>query len=111
MGLFNKAVDVVGKGVSIIDQTVIDQDKAMELKADLIKSLGTLMLSGKGASVTKVTICILVGFIVLVGGYVFLFAPQHIKNFKDYALSVTPLIGILIGSYATGTTFQRIQKK
>jgi type II secretory pathway component PulF len=69
------------------------------------------MLTGTGASITKVTICILVGIVTLIGGYIFLFQPARIAEYKDYALSVTPLIGILIGGYATGTTFQRIQKK
>jgi hypothetical protein len=36
MGVFNTVAKIADKTVSLIDQTVIDQDKAIELKTDLI---------------------------------------------------------------------------
>jgi hypothetical protein len=110
MGLLKNITGIVDKSVEIIDQAVLDKDRANELKTDLVKSVATLMLSGKGASVTKVTICGLITIVTLIGAYIFLFKPGDIAGYKDYALAVTPLIGILVGAYATGTTVQKINK-
>jgi hypothetical protein len=110
MGLLKNITGIVDKSVEIIDQAVLDKDKANELKTDLVKSVATLLLSGKGSSITKVTICALVSIVTLIGSYIFLFKPGDIAGYKDYALAVTPLIGILVGAYATGTTFQKINK-
>jgi len=104
LGLFKKGVDV-------IDQVVEDKDKANELKTDLAKSTASLMLTGHGASVTKITICGLITIIVLIGCGVFIFKPDSMNDFKDFALAITPLIGILIGAYGTGTTIQKVMKK
>lgn len=111
MGFFNKVTDIVEKGVGIIDQAVEDKDKANELKYDLAKTANINMLTGGGTSITKITICFLVGIVVLVGTYVFLVNPEKMEDFKDYAFAVTPLIGILVGAYGAGTTIQKIIKK
>lgn len=112
MGLFGiSAGRIVEKGVSIIDQAVLDKDEANRLKADLIKTISTNMLTGKGASITKVTICGLVAVVVISGTYTFLFHPANIPQFKDYALFSGTLIGMLTGAYATGTTIQTFSKK
>jgi len=111
MGLFNKAATIIEKSVDIIDQAVTDVDKANELKADLAKTIAEHMLTGSGASITKTTICVLVGLIVCIGAYIFLTHPENIEGFREFALSVTPLIGFLIGGYATGTTMTKILKK
>jgi hypothetical protein len=112
MGLFKiDPMKVVEKGVGIIDQAVIDKDRANELKADLVKSIAENMLTGKGSSVTKITICGLVAIVVIAGTYTFLFHPQNITVFKDYALFSASLIGMLTGAYAAGTTIQTFSKK
>ena len=111
MGLFKNITGIVDKGVEIIDQAVLDKDKANEINTDLVKSVAALLLSGKGSSITKVTICVLIGFVTILGGYVFLFHPENIENYKDYSLMITPLIGILVGGYATGSTIQKVIKK
>jgi hypothetical protein len=64
------------------------------------------MLSGAGASVTKYTICFLVALVVGSGTWVFV-TGGDMQAFKDYALAVVPVIGILTGSYLTGTSFKR----
>jgi len=110
MGILKNISGIVDKGIEIIDQAVLDKDKANELKTDLVKSIGTLMLTGSGTSITKITICILVSVVTLVGTYIFLAKPASIEGFKDYALSVTPQIGILIGAYGTGATIQKVMK-
>lgn len=111
MSIFNKVIDTVNKGVGIIDKTVVDQDKALELKAELINTISQYMLTGKGESITKITICGLVAIIILTGTYTFLFNPANIPQFKDYALFSGTLIGIITGAYVTGTTIQRVSKK
>ena len=111
MGIFNNIVKVVDKGVDIVDKAVVDQDEALKLKTELIRTLSSYLLSGPGASITKITICILVSVVVFVGTYIFLVKPKYIEGFKDYALSVTPLIGILIGAYGTGAAIGKVIKK
>lgn len=111
MGNIGKLLDAANKAVDVIDQTVIDQDKAIEIKAQLAQKMAELMLTGGGASITKWTICILTGVVVLIGAAVFIFAPENIDKYKDYALFTTPLIGLLTGGYAAGTTVQRVMKK
>jgi len=115
MGLLNKGaekgIDVVRDVVGVIDQAVLDKDKAYELKVDLVKTFIGGMLTGKGSSVTKYTIC---GLVILVVGaltYAFMFNPDSIERAVQYALSVTPVIGILTGAYLTGTTVQTNQRR
>ena len=104
LGLFKKGAD-------IIDKAVVDKDRANELKTNLAQKTAELMLTGKGSSITKITICGLVAIITLIGCGVFIFKPESMNNFKDFALSITPLIGILIGAYGTGATIQKVMKK
>jgi len=110
MGLFNlgKKID---KGLELADQAIVDKDKLNDLKYTLEQARTELMLSGKGASITKVTICGLVIIIVLIGAYKFLFDPVSMNNYKDFVLSVTPLIGILIGAYGAGATLKKFVEK
>lgn len=105
-----KITNLVDKGLSVIDQLIPDKDKQLEIKVDFAKSVAEKMLTEKGASFTKVTICALVSILTLVGVYTFLFAPQNIEKYKDLAVFISPLIGTLIGGYATGTTIQKIKK-
>jgi len=111
MGLLKNISGIVNKGAGIIDELVLDKDKALELKVDLAKSVAEKMLTDKGSSVTKVTINCLVAIVTMVGVFVFIFRPEEIERYKDLALFVTPLIGMLIGGYATGTTIQKVIKK
>jgi len=112
MGLFgNSAGRIVEKGVSIIDQAVLDKDKALELKIDLLKSFAENMLTGKGSSVTKITICGLTIVVVLIGAWVFLFNPDKMSAYKDFVLFAGPLIMGLGGYYLTGTSIQDKKEK
>lgn len=101
----------LGKAGEIIDQAVLDKDKAYELKMALVNNFMTNMLTGAGASVTKYTICGLVSIVVGALTWAFLFNPEMIQRAIQYAGAVTPIIGILTGAYLTGTTVQTIQKK
>ena len=106
----SKIIDIVDKGVGIFDKLVVDKDKQIELKIDFAKSVAEKMLTDKGSSITKVTINGLIAIVTLVGVYVFLFRPGEIERYKDLALFVSPLIGMLVGGYAAGTTIQKIKK-
>jgi hypothetical protein len=108
MGTGTALIDLAGKGASLIDQAIIDKDLANQLKSDLMSKMTELMLTGKGASVTKITICGLVAVVVLSGTYTFLFNPGNFQNFKDYALFSASIIGMITGAYAAGTTIQTI---
>jgi hypothetical protein len=69
------------------------------------------MFSGKGSSITKYTICGLVGMVAAALTYAFMFNHTAIPYAKDYAFAVTPVIGILTGAYLTGTSVQTIQRR
>lgn len=102
-----KLTDLADKGLDIADQAVIDKDKQIELKATLQTLRANLLLSGQGGSITKATICGLISAVVLTGLAKFWFSPVDMVNFRDLVLSVTPVIGILIGAYGTGSMFKR----
>jgi hypothetical protein len=106
MGLLKNITGIVDKSVEIIDQAVLDKDKANELKTDLVKSVATLMLTGKGASITKYTICGLTILVVGIGAWTYLFRPAQMMAYKDFALFAGPLIMGLGGYYLTGTSLQ-----
>ena len=109
MGLFGwkETIDTaIDKVTPIIDQAVVDKDKAFEAKFELEQMRTQLMLSTGNFSVTKWTICALVTLVVGVGSYMFLTDAKTMEQFKDYTLAVTPVIGILIGAYGTGKMFK-----
>ena len=101
MGLFNlsKKID---KGLEIIDQVVPDVDARIKIHAELDTVRAGLMLSGKGAWVTKSTICFLVSMVVGCLCYGFMLDPSLMKNALDFSRAATPLIAVLIGVYGGG---------
>jgi len=100
MGL-KKLIGLVDKGVEIADKVIVDKDKKIELEKALETLRVQLLLTGKGAGITKITICALVSTVVLTGTICFI-TGQDMTAFKDYAMSVTPIIGTLIGVYGAG---------
>ena len=107
MSALDKGLDI-GKGiVGIIDQAVEDKDLANKLKFDLLKMVASGMLTGKGSSITKITICGLVAFIVVSVMIKWLFGSD-LGSAAQLVTVVTPLIGMLIGAYGTSTTIQKI---
>lgn len=113
-GVVGNLTQTLENASNIANKVVVDKDKALELNTELQKIRAGLLLSGKGASITKITICGLVTLVTLVGSYVFLTTPTDSINmvmFKDYALSITPVIGLLIGAYSGGKTIQRVIKR
>ena len=112
MGLFSKLrpggkiIDLADKGLNIAKEAVIDKDKQIELTSTLNKLRTELLLSGKGGSITKFTINFLVASLVLTALAKFWFTPVDLPLFKDLALSVTPLLGILIGVFGGGSMFK-----
>lgn len=103
LGTINKAID---QGSAIAKEAILDKDKYYALQHELQKIRATLLLSGKGASFTKFTICFLVSAIVVTALVKFWIEPGAMAEFKDLAISVTPLLGILIGAYGTGKAFK-----
>jgi len=107
MGFIKKVGEIISKGEDLADQAITDKDKLNELKYTLAKAHAELMLGGKGQSVTKITICGLVSVVVGTLTYTFLFDRGNMSDAIMYAQAVTPVIGILTGSYLTGTSFKR----
>ena len=98
---------IADKGVDILDQKVEDKDKLNELRANLEEIRATALLTGKGQSITKITICGLVTLVVGVLSWVFLMHPENMAEAIRYSTAATPIIGVLIGVYGTAKTVQR----
>ena len=105
-------------------EVATDKDKLNELQYKLAMIQAQSMLSGKGASITKITICGLVSLVVGTGAYMFLrivdflltsgITPENLElvkilmgTYSDYAIPSVALIGLITGSYLTGTSFKR----
>jgi hypothetical protein len=107
MGIIKKTIGLIDKGLDIGKEAVTDKDKLNELQYTLQTVRAQLLLSGSGQSITKITICALVSLVVGVLSWTFMLHPENMQNAINYAQSVTPIIGILIGVYGAGTSFKR----
>lgn len=83
-------------------EATIDRDKFLKLQMDLTSLRATMMMSGKGASVTKVTICAVVLWLVGLGSYGFLVNPMIMPKFQELVRCLTPVIGLLMGFFGAG---------
>ena len=99
--------ELADKGLDIADQAVTDKDKLNELKYKMEEIRATALLTGKGQSITKITICGLVTLVVGVLSYTYLIKPDDIDMAIRYSTAATPIIGVLIGVYGTAKTVQR----
>ena len=97
----------INKGIDVVDQLVVDEDKKNELKYGLMQTIASGMLTGKGASITKITICGLVSFVVI-SVIIKWLLTGNVDGAMQLLPLVTPLIGMLIGAYGTGKTIQKI---
>lgn len=99
LSTINKAID---QGSAIAKEAIVDKDKFIALDHELQKIRAELLLSGKGGSITKITICGLVSATVITALAKFWIDPAAMTQFKDLAISITPILTILIGAYGTG---------
>jgi len=99
----------INKGIDVVDQLVVDEDKKNELKYGLMQAVASGMLTGKGASITKITICGLVSFVVI-SVIIKWLLTGNVDGAMQLLPLVTPLIGMLIGAYGTGKTIQKISE-
>jgi len=120
MGLISRvaakrAGNIIDKTLDIVEETVTDKDAYNKLAFALKQRRAELMLSGAGSSITKITICGLVSLVVGAITYKYLSIPIDITGAlamamaaaRDYAISVTPLIGTLIGVYGTFSALKK----
>lgn len=133
MGLFRRnGGGNIGKGLDLLStvadtakKAVTDKDKLYELQYAVMQARTELMLSGKGAPITKISICGLVALVVCVGAYVTLrvvnfilgldyLTPESVEmikvlmgTYKDYALPAVAVIGLITGGFVTGTSLKR----
>jgi len=116
---------LVSDGIKIADQVATDKDALNKLKYNLAQVQSQLMLSGKGASITKITICGSVALVVCVGAYTalrvvhFILALDYLTpesfemiktlmgTYRDYAFPAVAAIGLITGGLVTGTSFKR----
>ena len=96
------------QALDIADQAVIDKDKLNELKFNLHQIIATSMLTGKGSSITKITICSLISFVVVTVMLKWLLGQGLGDDGLQVLTLITPLIGMLTGAYATGKTIQKV---
>ena len=106
MGRIKEVIGILNKGADILDQAVTDKDKLNELNHTLETVRAQLLLSGKGQSVTKITICGLVAMVVGTLTWTFLFHPENMEMAINYSLAVTPIITVLTGAYGAGATLK-----
>ena len=109
--LANAVDNLSDAGAVMMKEGSIDRDKLFELQKniEMVRAQAMLMADSK-ISITKTTICALVSLIVGIGAYKYLYAtPDTIhavmQGFRDFAMAVTPVLGILIGAYGTGKMF------
>ena len=105
MGLFNLG-DSINKGIDIIDQAVLDKDKANELKFQLMQNMITSMYTGPGSKITKWTLCFLVTSVVWVILYTFLTGGN-----MDGVLAATGACGGVIGLMTGGWVYGSREKR
>ena len=114
--IVESVANLIGKSMDLADQAIEDKDKKNELKYSLKEAILKLeeiklqaLSTGKGSSITKVTICGLVAFIV---GSVFVkwLITSDLTGVQNVVPVITPLIGMLIGSYGTGKTIQKVME-
>lgn len=98
---------LVSEVVDVADQAITDKDALNKLKYNLATIQAQALLGGQGFPITKYTICFLCSLVVGSGTWTYLFNPANIAYFNTYALAVVPVIGILTGSYVTGTSIKR----
>jgi hypothetical protein len=88
-------------------EVATDKDALNQLQYTLLQARAELLMSGPGGSITKITICGLVSVVVVILSWTFLFQPENMKMANEYALAVTPIIGMLMGIYGAGSSFKR----
>jgi hypothetical protein len=107
-GALSKGIDMLNEVAKIGKEAVTDKDKLNDLQYKIMETRATLLLSGKGSSVTKYVINALIAIIVCTGTYVFLVRPEGITmaDFRDYAAAMMIVIGPLVGAFGGGSMFK-----
>ena len=115
MGRFRKGIignitQSIENVTDIAKEATIDRDAQIKMDGELQKIRSQLMLGGQGMSITKWTICALVTLVVSIISYKFVTATDTqaaMLAARDYAISVSPIIGILIGVFGFGKSFNK----
>lgn len=110
-GILKSLTRSIENVTKIGEKAVTNKDKLNKLQADLATLRTTLMMTGSGASITKITICTLVSWVVGVVSWIFLRNPADLAYAKDFAIVVGTVMGLLTGGFVTGTSLKRRLKR
>jgi len=105
MGLFDKG-GLLDKGLGVIDQLVIDEDKKNELRYALYMKYADVMFTGPGSKITKYTLCFLVASVVWAILYTFL-TGGNVDHVIAVAGACSGVIGLMTGGLVVGTSQKR----
>jgi len=105
----NGILGIVNKSVGIFDQLVVDEDLRNKLKYEFATTLVNTLYVGKGSSVTKIVSVCLIAAISLALLIKYLIEGPAVSGIGVGELFIGP--GMLVGSYGTGKTVQKIMEK
>lgn len=104
LGLGHKITDVV-------DQLVVDEDLKNKLKYEFAGTLARSLFTGKGSSVTKITLIALYA-VIACAGLVCLFTElATMQEYKDYLIAISPLVGSLTTVYGVMSHLNKRDEK
>ncbi len=110
-GIIGNITQAIENTTEIAKKTVTDKDQLNKIQGELATLRTTLMMTGSGASITKITICALVTWVIGVVSFIFLKQPENMMHAKDFALVVGTVMGLITGGFVTGTSLKRRKNK
>jgi len=106
-GIFKSLTKSLENVTEMGTKAVTDKDQLNKIQGELATLRTTLMMTGSGASITKLTICALVTWVVGVVSWIFLKNPANMVHAKDFALVVGTVMGLITGGFVSGTSLKR----
>ncbi len=110
-GIFKSLTKSLENVTEMGTKAVTDKDQLNKIQGELATLRTTLMMTGSGASITKITLCSIASLAVGIVSYVFLKNPADLIYAKDFAIVVGTVTGIVSGGFVTGTSLKRRYSK
>ena len=106
MGLFDKGLDTIQKGIALADQAITDTDKLNELKFNFMNKYLDSLYTGKKGLITCCTLCFLVSLVVVSVMVKWLFTGN-----VTGATAILPPVMSAISVLTGGWVYSSTQKK